>query len=181
MAKRVSNPQLSLKPQDLVVLLRLSLPSAMPTYAALADELGLGASEVHAAIVRAQAAQLVFKGESGELELVRHALLAFVLHGARYVFPAVRGEMTRGLPTVYAAPPLNALIKQPNELPFVWPDKLGKVRGMALYPLYPKVVHAAKVNSDLYELLVLFDALRAGSAREQGLAQVMLSERLGGA
>jgi hypothetical protein len=163
------------------VLLRLSLADAMPTYAVLADELGLGASEVHAAIARAQAAQLVFKDASGEPQLVRHALLTFVLHGARYAFPAVRGEMTRGLPTVYAAPPLDTLIKQPNELPFVWPDKLGEVRGMALYPLYPKVTVAAKNNPALYELLVLFDALRAGSAREQGLAQAMLSERLGGA
>lgn len=182
MARQKSNPQVSLKPQDLVVLLRLTLEAeAMPTYAVLALELGLTSSEIHAGLARAQQAQLVFKGEDGKPRLVREALRQFVLHGARYAFPAVRGEVTRGLPTLYAASPIKEKIIAPNELPPVWPDKNGKVRGMTLYPLYPSVPYAAERNPALYELLVLFDALRAGSARERGIAQDLLNERLGAA
>jgi len=45
-ARSPSNPQLVLRPQDLVVLLRLALDSGpAPTYAALAAELGMTASE----------------------------------------------------------------------------------------------------------------------------------------
>ena len=58
-----SNPQVVLRPQDLVVLLRLSLESgAPPTYAALGSELGMTASEVHAGLERAVLAQLARKG-----------------------------------------------------------------------------------------------------------------------
>ncbi|MDO9051129.1 MAG: hypothetical protein Q7U70_06535 [Methylotenera sp.] len=179
MANSKSNEQIALKPQDLVVLLRLSLEAeSMPTYAALGLELGLAASKVHASLVRAQQAQLVFKDADGKPRIVREALRQFVVFGARYAFPAVRGEVTRGLPTLYAASPIKEKILAPSELPPVWPDKNGTVRGMALYPLYPNVPYAAQGNPALYELLVLFDALRAGSARERTLAQDLLNERL---
>jgi hypothetical protein len=180
MANAKLNEQIALKPQDLVVLLRLSLEKAgsMPTYAALGLELGLAASKVHASVVRALQAQLVFKDADGKPRLVREAFKQFVLHGARYAFPAIHGEVTRGLPTLYAASPIKEKIIAPSDLSPVWPDKNGKVRGMALYPLYPNVPDAAYRNPALYELLVLFDALRAGSARERNLAQEMLSERL---
>lgn len=179
MAKQSSKEQVSLKPQDVVVLLRLSLePESMPTYAVLAAELGLTASQVHASLARAQLAQLVFKAADGKPRLVREAFKQFVLYGARYAFPAIHGELTRGLPTLYAASPIKEKIIAPVDLPPVWPDKNGKVRGMALYPLYPNVPDAANRNPALYELLVLFDALRAGSARERNIAQEMLGERL---
>lgn len=178
MANAKLNEQIALKPQDLVVLLRLSVEKSevMPTYAALGLELGLAASKVHASVVRAQQAQLVFKGEDDKPRLVRAALKQFVLYGARYAFPAIHGELTLGLPTLHTASPIKEKIIAPTDLPPVWPDKNGKVRGMALYPLYANVPDAANRNPALYELLVLFDALRAGSARN--LAQEMLSERL---
>lgn len=56
---RPSNPQVVLRPQDLVVLLRLALESGpAPSYAALGAELGMTASEAHAAVERAVSAQL---------------------------------------------------------------------------------------------------------------------------
>jgi hypothetical protein len=107
MYKAKQNPQSVLKPQDLVVLLRLSLVTgAVPTYAALAAELGLTASEIHAGLERASIAQLARKDMAGKPSAVREALKLFVIHGARYAFPVVRGEATRGTPTGYAAPPL---------------------------------------------------------------------------
>lgn len=78
----------------------------MPAYAALATELGPAASEVHAGVERARLAQLVRKGEGGKPQVVREALRLFVQHGARYCFPAMRGEGTRGMPTAHAADPL---------------------------------------------------------------------------
>lgn len=177
----ISNPQVVLRPQDLVVLLRLSLEvGPAPTYAALSSELSLTASEIHACVERAALAQLARKDTSGKARVVREALRQFVMNGARYAFPATRGGMSRGMPTGYAAPPLADKIVQPNEPPPVWPYKDGTVRGEGFYPLYPTVPQAAQRNPALYELLTLFDALRGGSAREHALAKAMLDKRLAG-
>lgn len=179
MYRSKSNPQIVLRPQDVVVLLRLSLESgAPPTYATLAQELSLTASEVHAALERATSAQLARKDQSGKAFVVREALKLFVRHGARYAFPATRGEATRGMPTGYAAAPLKDKIVQPNEPAPVWPHKNGTLRGVAFYPLYPTVPDAAGRNPALYELLALFDAIRGGSMRERALATQLLDARL---
>ena len=179
MARSMSNRQIVLRPQDVVVLLRLSLePGPAPSYAALAASLKLTASEVHAGVERAMAAQLVRKDGAGKPVVLLESLRLFVQHGVRYCFPATRGEMTRGVPTGYAAPPLLARIVQPNEAPPVWPHKAGVVRGAAFYPLYPTVPEAALANPALYELLVLVDAVRGGSLRERALAIAELDKRL---
>ncbi len=176
-----SNPQIVLRPQDLVVLLRLALEQGVaPTYAALASELSLTASEIHAGLERAVVAQLARKDEAGKALVVRDALKLFLQHGARYAFPATRGEMTRGMPTSYAAAPLKGRIIQPNEPVPVWPHKDGTVRGETFYPLYPTVPEAANRNPALYELLVLFDAVRGGSPRERAIALELLDGKLGG-
>lgn len=179
MARPKSNPQIALRPQDLVVLLRLALErGAAPTYATLAAELGMTASEVHGAVERAIAAQLAHKDANGKPSVVFAALRAFVQHGARYCFPATRGSLTRGVPTGYAAPPLKeAIISGTDPLP-VWPYKNGTVRGIAFYPLYPSVPEATERNAKLYELLALFDAVRGGSARERALALELLEKLL---
>lgn len=176
-----TNPQVALRPQDLVVLLRLSLESGpAPTYAALAAELSMTASEIHAGLGRAVMAQLARKDAAGKVFVVREAVRLFMQHGARYAFPATHGGMTRGMPTSHAAPPLKDRIVQSGEPPPVWPHKNGTVRGIAFYPLYPTVPEAAGRNPALYELLVLFDAVRGGSPRERALALGLLDERLQG-
>lgn len=163
-----------------MVLLRLAIvDGAGPTYAALATELGISVSEVHAAIERSMQAQLAFKDESGRPAVMRAALKRFVLFGARYSFPATRGGMTRGMPTAHAAPPLLGRIVQSGDPPPVWPDPHGAVRGQAFFPLYPSSAKACASNVRLYELLALFDALRGGSLREQTLATELLEESLG--
>jgi hypothetical protein len=179
MARSPSNPQLVLKPQDLVVLLRLALDQGpAPTYAALGSELGITASEIHAAVERAVAARLAIKNAAGKPQVLRSALRPFLQHGARYCFPASHGGLTRGIPTGYAASPLREQIRPGNDPPPVWPAKNGTVRGLALHPLYPSVPEAAARNPALGELLALFDAVRAGSAREQALAGALLEQRL---
>lgn len=173
-----TDKQISLKPQDLVVLLKMSCHRDRAfTYAQLAGELGLSASEAHASLRRANVARLTYESEEG-IQIHRTAFSEFVRSGARYCFPPTMGSTTRGLPTSYAAPPLRELIVQPDELPPVWPFAEGPVRGIALYPLYRTAPAAAVRDSALYERLALFDALRAGAARERDLAQKLLAERL---
>lgn len=179
MARQKSNPQVALRPQDLVVLLRLALEHGpAPTYASLAAELGMTASEVHGAVERATAAQLALKDINGKPSVVYAALRAFVQHGARYSFPATRGSLTRGTPTGYAAAPLKQTIVPGTDPVPVWPYKNGTVRGIAFHPLYPSVPEAAERNPALYELLSLFDAVRGGSVRERTLAIELLEKRL---
>jgi len=178
MSKTISNPQMVLRPQDVVVLLRLSLcADSVPTYAALAEELKLTASEIHAGIERAVTAQLARKDESGKPVLLLEALRLFVQHGVRYCFPARHGTMGRGMPTAHAAAPLNKLLVQSSDPAPVWPHKYGTVRGVAFFPLYPTVPDAAKNNAALYELLALVDAVRGGSMRERALAIAELDKR----
>jgi hypothetical protein len=176
--KRKINQQLTLKPQDLVVLLKLiSLGEKSATYGELAESLGMSSSEVHASVGRAKAARLL-RIEEDRPVIVRAALKEFLLHGAKYAFPATLGSLTRGVPTGYAAPPLDSRISQPDEPPPVWPDPKGERRGISFHPLYPTAPAAAKRDRLLYELLALFDALRGGAARERQIANQLLGERL---
>jgi hypothetical protein len=178
MSRSKLNPQTVLRPQDVVVLLRLSLVAdSVPTYAALAEELKLTASEIHAGVDRALTAQLVRKDQLGKPLVLLEPLRLFIQHGVRYCFPATHGPMARGMPTAQAAAPLCSLIVQSNEPVPVWPHKDGSVRGLAFYPLYPTVPDAAKNNPALYELLALVDAVRGGSLRERALAIAELDKR----
>ncbi len=174
----VRNKQIALKPQDLLVLFKLAgKPRERFTYAGLSESLGIAASEGHASIARVMQSRLASADDNG-INVVRSAFIEFVIYGAIHSFPAVMGPATRGVPTGYAAAPLKELINQPDEMPPVWPDSQGGVRGFALYPLYPSVPRAVKRDPLLYENLSLFDALRSGAARERELAQQLLRERL---
>ncbi|MFC5849270.1 hypothetical protein [Deinococcus petrolearius] len=162
-----------LKPQDLLVLLKL-LQSGYTSHAQLSASLGMSSSEVHAGLKRLKQSRLVKSDGSP----IRSAAREVFRYGVPYFLPAVRGELTRGMPTAYAAPPLNAHIVQASDPPPVWPDPEGSVRGQALVPLYRSVPFAARQDPALYEWLALVDALRGGSTRERQLAGKLLDERL---
>ena len=107
--------------------------------------------------------------------MLKAALLEFLVHGARYAFPPVQGALTRGVPTAYAAAPLNTVIAPSTDPPPVWPHARGTVRGLSLVPLYPSVPEAALRDPQLYAVLALLDALRVGQARERDAAQKLLN------
>lgn len=109
----------------------------------------------------------------------RAAVEEFLIHGVKYVFPPRRGGLTRGMPTSYAAPPLNAWIVQSTEHPPVWPYASGAVRGYAFSPLHKSVPQAAEKDALLYELLALVDAIRGGRTREVSIATQEIKKRLG--
>ncbi|GAB5559827.1 MAG: hypothetical protein SynsKO_14740 [Synoicihabitans sp.] len=163
------------KPQDVLVALKLFLVRAEGTYAELAKELGMSASEVYAAVKRLEKARLI---ESGSRRVRLKALREFLNHGVPHVFPAEIGAPTRGVPTAWGAPVLKALMSgNEKDIP-VWPDPNGKHRGAALDPLYRSAPRAAKNDAQLYDLLSLVDALRSGRARERNLASKELASRL---
>ena len=168
-----------LKPQDVVVLLKLVALGDRPwTFQRLAVELSISQSEVHAAVNRAVAARLMSDSASSTGRPLQRQLLEFLVHGVKYAFPPERGELTRGVPTGYAAPPLNSQIVGSNEPPPVWPYAEGNTRGYALAALYRTVPEAALRDPELYQLLALVDAIRDGRARERSLAEKALEKRL---
>lgn len=165
-----------LKPQDIVVLLKLvAINDGDWSYNSLANDLAMSPAEVHAGIKRCAVAHLFNQQRNAP---IRSALLEFLVHGVKYVFLPDRGALTRGIPTGYAAPPLNSLIMQTNEPPPVWPSPEGTIRGYEFSPLYKSVPKAVAKDSVLYELLTLVDAIRDGRARERDLAVKELTKRL---
>jgi hypothetical protein len=159
-----------LKPQDVLVVLKLlALGQQSWSYAGLAKQLGMSTSQLHAAVKRALVAQLAVRKGADIVPHLRN-LEEFLISGLRYVFVPEHGELTRGLPTGYAAPPLDKHFAASQEPPPVWPHSKGTVRGMSFSPLYSLAPRAAQMDGKLYELLVLVDAIRGGRARERELA-----------
>jgi hypothetical protein len=134
----------------------------------------MSSSEVHASVKRAAASGLL---DEASRQPNRSNLLEFLTHGVRYAFPPKRSGLTRGIPTSYAAAPLDKQFSV-GELPPVWPHPDGTVRGEGFSPLYRSAPIAALRNAQLYEWLALVDAVRGGRARERALAAKELTRRL---
>lgn len=165
-----------LKPQDVIVALDLARERGLRcSYAELGERLGMSASEIHAAVRRLTEARLL----DPETKVVRKKpLMNFITYGVPYAFAASLKEVTRGIPTAWAAPALASQFTQNDVIPPVWPDPDGTVQGGALQPLYRSVPQTAKRDSELYDLLALVDALRIGRARERSIAVKALDDRL---
>src|ERR1035438_7233269 len=116
---------MALKPQDVYVVLKLvASGSRRAPYSHLALELVMSPSEVHASVKRAQASHLLH-GPGLQNRPNITALEEFLVHGLKYVFPAERGELTRGVATSYGAEPLRSVISPGNEPVPVWPHEEG--------------------------------------------------------
>ncbi len=171
--------QPSLRPQDVLVLAKLlTYGGNRPPMAQIGIDLSISSSEVHAALKRLGQSRLVANEPAGTRPILQ-AVEEFLIHAVKYAFPPKRGEVTRGVPTSYAAPPLSRRIAS-ADLPPVWPHPEGKARGMSLEPLYRSAPTAALRDPALYELLALIDALRDGRARERKLAEDELRARVRG-
>jgi len=140
----------------------------------------MSASEVHSGLKRAANAKLIHLNTGHPLHKKpnRKALLEFLVHGVKYAYPSEFGKIARGIPTAYAAPPLQQLIVQNEAYPPVWFDAEGDIQGYEVLPLYKSVPQAVKLDQALYELLALIDAIRIGRAREKQLAIQELTQRL---
>jgi hypothetical protein len=169
---------MNLKPQDVVVALKLcAYPDVRPAMSIIAYDLSLSPSEVHGAIGRLRASRLLHGPNSKDRPNIS-ALEEFLVHGLKYVFPAEHGEVTRGIPTSYAAEPLKSEVAMSSDLPPVWPWPEGNTRGVGLEPLYKSVPQAALRDPNLYQFLALVDAIRDGRVRERKIAERDLVHRL---
>ena len=162
-----------MKPQDVCIALALAVEPRR-TYVPLATALGLSVSEAHGGVRRLQAAGIV----NEERAVIAAALVEFLVHGLKYVFPPVFGGPALGVPTGVYAPALSAPFAAAGVDPWVWPTPDGTVRGLELAPLHRGVPKAALKDPALYELFALVDAVRAGKARERNAAAVRLRDIL---
>lgn len=164
-----------LRGQDIVVLLHLVGKPEGGSVREVADAVGFDVGGTHRALRRLAEAGLysAARGRVPEAQAQE-----FLLHGVKYVFPAVRGSETRGVLTAWAASPLAERLAPSGELPPVWPHPDGEVRGIALEPLHAIAPQAALGDAGLWERLALVDALRAGDVRARTIAAELLIERL---
>jgi DNA-binding Lrp family transcriptional regulator len=173
---RIANNECAnmLKPQDIVIIGKmLSKGDDNRAQSRIAAELQMSPSEVNSGMKRAVKSGLL-RQEGSRYEPVKAAISEFLLHGLKYAFPAERGQPTRGLPTSYAAAPLNEHIAMGSDLPPVWPHPQGETRGYELKPLYRSVPAAAKADPMLYQFLAVADALRDGAVRDKKIAEQAL-------
>jgi predicted transcriptional regulator len=155
-----------MRPQDIVVLLKIAAKGKNPWMMKdLANELEISASEVSESLNRSMLANLI---SNNKKTLMKSALVDFLEHGLKYVYPQKPGALVRGMATSHSAEPLNKTIQSDES--YVWPFAQGNLRGQAIEPLHPSVPKACLKDRVLYELLALTDALRVGKIREQKIA-----------
>lgn len=165
---KMSKKQSQIKPQDVVILLKLLLCNPNQSRMVdLASDLEISLSEVSQGINRLRSAQLIEKDGRSPL---RDNVYEFIIHAIKYIFPAKLDKVARGIPTAHSAPPLSKAIKSSKEDQYVWPYDKGEMRGQSLIPLYPSVPKAALKDLELHKLLALIDSIRIGRVREQNLA-----------
>ncbi len=172
-----------MKPQDIVVLAKLLAKQSNNEWSqsSLAYELCLSPSQINSSFKRLVDAGLLTPYQSTEKpQPILQACEEFFIHGLKYIFPAKLGEITRGIPTSYAAPSFREQIVRGGDPVPVWPHGVGKERGAALKPLYSSVPESITKHPDplFYDLLTLIDAVRAGRAREKKIAVQQLLEIL---
>lgn len=172
-----------MKGQDIVVLLKLvamrrrdgAVGNPADTLAAysvrgLARSTGISKSEIGLCQQRCFAAGLAYRDPKTDIPLPNlPALREFLAHGIRYVFPAMLGSASWGIPTAWAAAGLGAPAPDDRGLVPVWPAADGKTRGQAVEPLFASVPQVAVHDAPFYAMLALTDALRLApaSGREQ--------------
>ena len=110
---------------------------------------------------------------------VAAAMQEFLLHGLKFIWPAKRGPMTRGVATGSSCASVSRLLDMSEPgVPLVWPHPEGPLRGVSVDPLYPRAVEACKDDPIFHEWLALLDILRLKTGREAALAGAAIHNRL---
>lgn len=164
----------SLKPQDIVILLKIvSIGDTPFRIIDLAHKLGISPGEITMSLERLRISTLL---ASDKRTPNPSSLLEFLIHGLKYVFPAELGSIVRGIPTAYSGAGLSQKIMSDTE--YVWPSEEGSTKGIAVSPLYTSVPHAVLKDQKLHRLLALVDAIRIGRTREKNMAIKELQKEL---
>ena len=163
-----------MRPQDVVILLKIASKKLLPWQMKdLAMELMISSSEVSESINRSVQAGLI---SADKKTLMKGAVLEFLNHGLKYVYPQHPGAIVRGIATAHSALPLKRFIQSKDNYVWSWPE--GNIRGQSIQPLHPSVPAACIKDKELHELLSLADALRLGKKREQEIAFKELEKKL---
>lgn len=145
----------------------------------LAESTGISKSQVNLALKRCFEMGLANQGRhAGPPRANVKELINLIIHGVRYMFPAKLGSMTRGIRTSLAAPIFEGKLLSAGEFAPVWSDSEGKVKGLAVEPLFKSAPYAVRRDPDFYALLALVDSIRLGQPRERKLAADMLTDLL---
>lgn len=164
--------------QDIAVLLKLSFREEPRVLSKkLAGELFISASEMSKSLSRCRDSGLLYWNDL-EKRVNRPALVEFLAHGIRYVFPPQKNGLVRGIPTASSAKPLSAYFVEDKDPPTVWPYPEGTARGISFLPLYAGAPKAALADERMYELLALCDAVRGGRTRERKMAIDLIGKAL---
>jgi len=166
----------SLRPQDVLVVCKLfsfKVADEDWTYSGLGESVGISAGEAHNAVDRCRCASIVGAGGN----IVRKNLRDLLTVAAPRIFYAVRGGLSRGMPTGIWAPPLLEKFERSGSLPTTWPCETGPCeRGESVDPIYPSAPIAAR-DPLVYELLALVDVIRVGGAADRNRAIAMIDGR----
>lgn len=163
-----------MRPQDIVILLKIAVLKDQVWYGKdLSHTLNISASEISESLNRSCIAG--FLG-SDKKKLMKGALIEFLEHGLKYVFPVKPGGMERGIPTAHSAFPLNEKINSSDV--YVWPSPEGKQRGFAIEPLYLPTIKSVLIDQEMHEILALVDAIRLKGSRDNQIAISIIKERL---
>lgn len=164
--------QPSLRPFDIAVALRLVLVPE-DRYEPLAIALATSTSAVHRSVARLQHAGIC---GGGSRTVIAPALHEFLVYGARYAFPAVRGPEKTGLPTAGAHPELAAIFKDATGQALVWPMEGGTTRGETLVPLFNGVTKVATRDARLHKMLACVDGIRVGTPAQRSAGSDLLQQ-----
>ena len=161
-----------MRPKDIVILLKIiSLHTPGWQNKQLADELYISASEVSESLNRSAHAGLL---SDDKTKVYTNALFEFIQYGLHYVFPAAPGAMVNGVYTAHSHPFIKKQFT--SEIDYVWPYEKGRVRGLAIEPLYDSVPKAVQADKQLYAMLALIDIFRVGRVREIKFAAAELKK-----
>lgn len=153
--------------------------AARYTARGLESETGVSKSEVNLSLKRSIKVGLAKLDRKTNIPRANtKALTEFIIYGLKYVFPAQVSELSRGIPTSFAAPVLQGKVMSAGETIYIWSDARGSNKGQAVQPLYKTVPRAVKKDPYLYGYLALVDAIRLGNAREAGVAIDELKNKL---
>ena len=171
-----------MKSQDIFLLLKLIIleeDSFLGDQSArgLAALTGIGKTEVNASVNRSIDVGLAkVRNARGMVSVNKKRLFEFVYYGLKFVFPVKPAELTRGVPTSFAAPVLSKKLFSAGDTKLVWPEAEAETMGQAVTPLYRTVTFAIKGDAKLYSYLALIDAIRIGNARELRVASKELQK-----
>lgn len=150
-----------MRPQDVVILLKILINDAQWQYRDLAAELFFSTSEIAESLNRSHLAGLI---DESKRVVYRQSLMEFLQYGLHYVFPQAPGSMVTGIATAHSHPYYKKYFK--SDLQLVWQYDDGDTRGLAIQPLYKNQVKAVMKDEKLYKLLASVDMIRVGKTRE---------------